>query len=78
MSQPELSFTPADAKRDGAVAIICQYHDGLVTQDEMHDRLDMMKIRGAYSPRCSYATGVKPAEFVGYDYAAQRWLRITL
>lgn len=77
MSQSELHLTRADVGRDRAVIAVCHYHDGLITEAEMTSALDAIKVRGVYSPRTEYATGVKPAEYLGYDYAAQRWLHIT-
>jgi hypothetical protein len=78
MSQSTLELRREDSGRDAAVQHVCYYHDGLITQDELHKLLDDRKIRGAYSPQSNFANGTKPAEFIGYDYNAQRWLHITL
>ena len=55
---------------------ITQWHDGLISEAELHIVLDKLQIRGGIeATRGTRSHGLK---FCGYDYRNQRWINIEI
>ena len=47
--------------------IVMAYQDGMISRDECVERLELLRVRGAFRTDNSY---------IGYDYGTQQWVEV--